>query len=70
MKFLDYKNMFTELVKQITVNTSLPIISMIVTYDSTRVIAVSSNCSHESFITMYDLESYKQTFIEKVGTGY
>lgn len=47
--------------------TLYPIISMIITYDSTKAVTVTRNNDKEYFIKQYDLESYKMTFEEKVG---
>ena len=40
---------------------------MILTYDSTRTIAVTKKDDTEYYIRMFDLESYQMTFSELVG---
>lgn len=47
--------------------TLYPIVSMIITYDSTKTITVTKNNDMEYYVKQYDLESYKMTFEEKVG---
>lgn len=40
-----------------------------ISYDSTRAIIVSKKREREYYVTMFDLESYKMTFKERVGGG-
>ena len=44
-----------------------PIISLIITYDSSRAITVTKKNEQEYFVKMYDLETYDQTFEEQIG---
>lgn len=41
-----------------------PIVSLIITYDSSRAITVTKKNDQEYFVKMYDLESYELTFEE------
>ena len=63
-KMKDYANMFKDLIKQQSVVTMWPIVSMIITYDSTRAVTVTKKDDQEYFVKMYDLESYELTFEE------
>ena len=40
---------------------------MLISYDSSRVIMVSKKNDRESWIHMYNLETYEKTFEEKIG---
>ena len=55
--------------KQTGIVTPYPLISMMITYDSTRAIAVTKKDDREYAILMYDLETNACTFQEKVGGG-
>ena len=46
-----------------------PIISMLITYDSTRALTVTKKDDRFYYIKMYDLEQYDLTFEECIGTG-
>ena len=59
--------MFTNLIRQTTVITMWPIVSMIITYDSKRAVTVTKKDDKEAYIKMYDLESNELTFEEKIG---
>lgn len=41
-----------------------PIVSMIITYDSTRAVTVTKKDNWEYFVKMYDLETYDCMFEE------
>lgn len=47
--------------------TLYPIVSCIITYDSTKTILVSKKDDTEFWVRMYDLESYDKTFEEMIG---
>ena len=47
--------------------TMYPVISMIITYDSTRAVTVTRKNDQECYIKMYDLKSFQLTFEEKIG---
>jgi hypothetical protein len=66
-RFKNYSEVFKNLLKQSNVPTTFPICSMIITYDSTKVIAVTKKDDSEQYIRQYDLETYKMTFSEKFG---
>ena len=42
---------------------------MMITYDSTKVIAVTKKDDQEYYVRQYDLESYEMTFSEQIGGG-
>ena len=44
-----------------------PIVSMLITYDSSRAVTVTKKDDRTYFIKMYGLESYEMTFEEKIG---
>ena len=46
-----------------------PIVSMIITYDSTRAVTVTCKDDRTYYIKMYDLEKYDMTFEERIGGG-
>jgi len=46
-----------------------PIVSMIITYDSSKAVTVTKRNDREYYIKQYDLESYDLTFEEKIGGG-
>jgi len=56
-------------VKSSNVVTMYPIVSMIITYDSSKAVTVTKRNDREYYIKQYDLESYDLTFEEKIGGG-
>ena len=56
LRFLPYKNVFKDLLKQTSVVTMYPIVSMLITYDSTRALTVTKKDDRYYYIKMYDLE--------------
>lgn len=44
-----------------------PIVTMAISFDSTRAITVTKKDDKESYIKMYDLNTYELTFEEKIG---
>lgn len=67
MRFLNYKDIFKNLLKQNTIVTKWPIVTMGISYDSTRAITVTKEDDRTSYIKMYDLNTNELTFEEKVG---
>lgn len=59
--------MFDNLTKHNVVPTAFDIVSMIITYDSSHTVAVTKKDDGEYYIRMFQLETYEQTFSEKVG---
>ena len=55
------------MLKHKQVPTLYPIVSCIISYDSTRAILVSKKDDREFWVRMYDLESYEKTFEEMIG---
>ena len=47
--------------------TMYSICSMIITYDSTKVITVTRRNDSEYYVKQYDLETYEMTFEEMIG---
>ena len=66
----EYSHMFNELIKQQTVETSHPIVSMMITYDSTRTVLVSKVNDQEYLVQMYDLQTYQIQFQESFKGTY
>ena len=69
-KMKDYANMFKDLIKQQSVVTKYPIVSMIITYDSTRAVTVTKKDDQEYLVKMYDLETYQMKFEESFKGTY
>jgi hypothetical protein len=44
-----------------------PILSMLITYDSTKALTVTKEDDRNYYIKMYDLEAYDMSFEEKIG---
>jgi hypothetical protein len=55
--------------KQTNVITMYPIVSMIITNDSSRAVTLTKKDDHTYFLKMYGLETYEMTFEEKIGGG-
>lgn len=55
--FLPYKEIFKNLTKNDIVNTDYELISMLITYDSTRAISVQKLDDTEYWIMQYDLST-------------
>lgn len=66
-RFKNYANVFKNLVKQSTVTTLFPIVSIIITYDSQRAVTVTKRNDEEYWIKQYSLETYELTFQEMIG---
>ena len=67
MRFLSYKDIFTNLLKQNTVVTKFPLVTMAISYDSTRAITVTKEDDRCSYVKMYDLNTNELTFEEQFG---
>ena len=68
-RFKNFSEVFRNLVKSTNVVTMYPIVSMIITYDSTKAVTVTKKNDREYYVKQYDLESYELTFEEKIGGG-
>lgn len=66
-RFCNYKNVFTNLLDTKPVVTMYSIVSMSISFDSTRAITTTKNNDQEYWIKMYDLANGDLTFEEKVG---
>lgn len=69
IRFMSYKNVFKDLLRQTQVITMYPIVSMIITNDSTKAVTITKKDDRTCFIKMYDLEKFDMTFEEKIGGG-
>ena len=69
MRFKNYKNVFTNLIKYRNVATAYPIITMMISYDSTRALTVTKAAENRSILKMYSLKDYEITFHEELGLG-
>ena len=65
-----YSNIFDNLTKHKTRSTMFPIVTIMITYDSTRAITVTKKDEREYWVKMYDLESYEQTFEERISGSF
>lgn len=63
----NYKNVFQDLLKQTTIRMMNPIVSMIISADSKRAVALSQEDDNKYIITQYCLETYQETFNEVIG---
>ena len=66
-RFKNYSEVFKNLLQHSNVTTEYPICSMIITYDSTKAITVTKDNDFEYYVKQYDLETYEETFVEKIG---
>jgi len=66
-RFKNYRELFNNLIKTTDVVTMYPIVSVIISYDSTHAITVTKRNPQEYYVKMYDLETYEMTFEEKIG---
>jgi hypothetical protein len=66
-RFKNYKQIFDDMLKEQRIITMYPIITCMISLDSTRVLIVCKKGEREYCIQMFDLESYKKTFDEKIG---
>ena len=57
-RFRNYTNIFKDLVKQNNIVTMYPIVSMIITYDSTKAVTVTKKNDQTYYVKQYDLETY------------
>ena len=47
--------------------TMYPIVTCMITYDSTRAITVTKKDDREFWVRMYSLQNYEKTFEEQIG---
>jgi hypothetical protein len=69
MRFKNYKSVFTNLIKYKNVATAYPIITMMISYDSTRALTVTKAAENRSILKMYSLKDYEITFHEELGNN-
>jgi hypothetical protein len=67
MRFRNYKNIFTNLIKYRSVQTAYPLVSMMIAYDSTRALTVTKAADNRSILKQYSLKDYSITFHEELG---
>ena len=71
MKVFDnYSDVFQNFFKSSRVETKFPIVSQMILYDSSRTLSVTTAGPRESFIEMYDLNTYKRVFEEQIAGTY
>ena len=68
--FDNYASFFKNFFKSSKIDTKFPIMSQMILYDSSRTVSVTSAGPRESFIEMYDLNSYEKLFDEQVAGTY
>ena len=69
--FKNYKDNFENLIKMTSVKTKYPLVSMQITYDSKKALAVTKQSDQLSYIKMYDLEEpHACTFVEQIKGTY
>ena len=68
--FKNYDNLFKNFFKSSKIDTKFPIVSQMILYDSSRTVSVTSAGPRESFIEMYDLNTYQRVFEEHVAGTY
>jgi len=66
-RFKNYRELFNNLIKTTEVVTMYPIVSCIITYDSSKAVTVTKRNPQEYYVKMYDLESYDLVFEELIG---
>ena len=69
-RFIRYKNYFTNLMKQICVVTEYPIVSLIISNDSSLAITVQKVDELFSKVVMYRLDDYECCFEEDIKGDY
>ena len=67
MRFKNYKNVFMNLMKYKNVATAYPIITMMISYDSTRALTVTKAAENRSILKMYSLKDYEIKCHEELG---
>ena len=69
MRFKNYKSVFTNLIKYRNVATAFPIITMMISYDSTRALTVTKAAENRSILKMYSLKTMKSLSMKKSVTS-
>lgn len=59
--------LFSNLTKHKALPTMYAIVSVVISYDSTRAITTTKKDDREFWVKMYDLETYEVTFEEQIG---
>lgn len=67
IRFKNFNDLFSELTNNKNIVTLFPIVTCIITYDSSSVITVTKKNDRLYFVKMYSLQTYAQTFEEKYG---
>lgn len=67
LQFKSYSSLFENLTKAQKVVCEHPLLSVMISYDSTRAICVLKKDDKEVWIKMYSLANYDKTFSEKIG---
>ena len=66
-RFRYFSDLFANQTKCKNVTTMYPLVSCMITYNSKLVVTVTKKDDRECYIKMYCLDTYKQTFEEKIG---
>lgn len=69
-RFKNYQDVFKDLLKTSNVSTDNPIVSMIISQDSSRALSVTKQDDSTHFIKQFDLETYQLVFEEKIVGRY
>ena len=65
----NHRNLFKNLLKQTEIKLCDPVVSMVISQDSTKAISISKESDMMYCISQHDLESYEETFSEHLGGG-
>ena len=68
-RFKNFNDLFSGLTKSKNVSTVNPIVNCCITYNSKSAITVTKKCDREYWVKQHSLETYVDTFEEKIGNG-
>ena len=66
-KFKQFEELFKYLTRSKNVVTAYPIVTCMITYNSKSAVTVTKKDDREYYIKMYELDTYEQSFEEKIG---
>ena len=66
-RFKNYNDLFSGLTKSKNISTKYPVISCMITYDSTMAITVTQKDDREYYVHLFSLETYALIFDMKIG---
>ena len=67
--FKQYRHQLNSLLKRKTIKTAYPIVSLMITHDSARVVTVTKKNERTFFVKTFSLDTHEQIFEEMVGGG-